>query len=141
MSISGVTRISIFMSHRFCFKPQIPDFRHRCAQKDDFHVTPVFDRPRSCKPTGLSPINRKRFHLIYINWCSLVSCKGSTNQFCQLYPVLSIISLSVEPQISSSHRYGIKQKKRRIFRFSSSEMECGGRDSNSHRIAPTTPSK
>jgi hypothetical protein len=33
------------------------------------------------------------------------------------------------------------EKEETSFEISSCEMECGGRDSNSHRIAPTTPSK
>ena len=35
----------------------------------------------------------------------------------------------------------IYKKEEASFETSSCEMECGGRDSNSHRITPTTPSK
>ena len=47
---------------------------------------------------------------------------------------------------NNSHRnftagYKKKEKEEKPFDFSSVVSGCGGRDSNSHRIAPTTPSK
>ena len=37
--------------------------------------------------------------------------------------------------------WAYNEKEETSFEISSCEMECGGRDSNSHRITPTTPSK
>ena len=43
--------------------------------------------------------------------------------------------------LSAKTMRAVKEKEEISFEISSCEMECGGRDSNSHRIAPTTPSK